>query len=121
MEAGAVRLRDVRGPTVRSRYGWKRFFRVLWHMAKADLQARYEAPILGYAWSVLEPLILAGILYLAFTRFIRFGGEIENYQALLIFNVMLFLFFSQSTSRTVKVFVSKRNIIRKVEVPLLIP
>jgi ABC-2 type transport system permease protein len=119
MEAGTADLRDMRGPSALSHGGWRRFLRVLARMAKSDFQLRYERPALGYIWSLLSPLLLAGVLYLAFTRFVRFGGSIPNYPLLLIFNITLFYFFSQSTSRSVQSFVQKQSITRKVEFPLL--
>ena len=88
-------------------------------MAKSDFQSRYTQPVLGYVWSLLGPLLLAGVLYLAFTRFLRFGGEIQNYPLLLIFDVMIFSYFPQATSRAVPSFVQQQNITRKVEFPLL--
>jgi ABC-2 type transport system permease protein len=119
MEAGTVNLRDVRGPSAGSRHGWRRFIRLVWHMARGDLQAQYEAPTLGYLWTLLAPLLMAMVLYVAFTRVVRFGDQIENYAGLLILNIMLFFTFSQGTARTLTSFVSKRNIIQTAECPLL--
>lgn len=119
MEARTADLRDVRGPSGLSGGGWSRFLKLLWRMAKSDFQLRYTQPVLGYVWSLLGPLLLAGVLYLAFTRFLRFGGEIQNYPVLLIFDVMIFSYFSQATSRAVPSFVQRQNITRKVEFPLL--
>ncbi len=127
MEATTAPLRDVagsetreqRGPSAIGSGGWPRFWRLLWVTSKAELQLKYEQPALGYAWSLLGPLLLAGVLYLAFTRFIRFGGDIQNYPLLLIFNIMLFQLFRSGTGRAVASFLRKQTLTRKVEFPLL--
>ena len=109
----------MRGPSALGSGGRRRFLRLLWITARAEFQLKYEQPLLGYAWSLLGPLLLAGVLYLAFTRFLRFGGDIEHYPLLLIFNIMLFDFFRSGSGRAVTSFLRKQNLTRKVEFPLL--
>ena len=119
MEAGSFDLRDMHGPSALSSGGWRRFLRLLWRMAKSDFQLRYEQPAFGYVWSLLGPLLLAGVLYLAFTRFVRFGEEIPNYPVLLIFNIMMFFLFAQGVGSAIKSFLQKQHLTRKMEFPLL--
>jgi ABC-2 type transport system permease protein len=116
---GGGEPRELRGPSAIGSAGWWRFFRLLWITARAEFQLKYEQPILGYAWSLLGPLLLAGVLYLAFTRFIKFGGDIPNYPLLLIMNIMFFEFFRSGVGRGVTSFLRKQNLTRKVEFPLL--
>ena len=40
--------------------------------------------------TLLAPLLLFAVLYVAFTRVVRFGGAIEHYASLLLFNIMPF-------------------------------
>lgn len=122
MEAGTstIGLRDLHGPSALSAGGWRRFWRVLWQMTKSDFQLRYSQPVLGYVWPLLGPLIYAMVLYIAFTRFVRFGGEVNHYVALLVFNILTFQFFVAGASSAARSFVGKQNLTRKVEFPMLV-
>ena len=88
-ESSTLELRPIRGP---SAFGGeaRRFWNLIWLTAAADYKTRYLNSWLGYAWSLLRPLLFFAVLYVVFTRVVRFGGEIENYAALLLLNIMLF-------------------------------
>jgi ABC-2 type transport system permease protein len=116
--AAAVELRDIRGPSVLGG-GWRRFWRLSWRMARTDFVLRYHGSVLGYAWSLMNPLLLFGVLYLAFTEVLRFGDQIDYFPALLLLNLMLFQFFSEVTSRSVISIVTSENLVRKMEFPRL--
>jgi ABC-2 type transport system permease protein len=113
-----LELQKVRGPSALSG-GWRRFFRLSWQLARTDFSLRYHGSVLGYIWSLLNPLLYFGVLYLAFTRVIRIGGRVEDYPAILLFNLMLFLFFAEATSRAVTSIVAGENLVRKTEFPRL--
>jgi ABC-2 type transport system permease protein len=50
--------------------------RVLWLLVTRDLKVKYAGSALGYFWSVLEPLMLAGVYWFIFTKLItRSIGE----------------------------------------------
>jgi len=48
-------------------------------LAIHETKLRYFGSVLGYFWSLLRPLMLFTVLYLAFTQFIRFGSHIPHY------------------------------------------
>jgi ABC-2 type transport system permease protein len=118
-ESDAVELRPIRGP---SAFGGdaRRFWNLIWLTAAADYRARYLNSWLGYAWSLLRPLLFFLVLYLVFTRVIRFGGQIENYAALLLFNIMLFQFFQDATSSAVRCVVQRESVVRKMQFPRIV-
>jgi ABC-2 type transport system permease protein len=45
--------------------------RILWLLVSRDLKVKYAGSALGYLWSVLEPLIQAGIYWFIFTKMIH--------------------------------------------------
>jgi ABC-2 type transport system permease protein len=114
----APELREIRGPAALTGDA-KRFWRLLWHMAKSDFKLKYQGSILGYLWSLASPLMLFGILYLVFTEVVRFGG-VENYAAVLIINIMLFQFFGEATSSAMTSIVWRETLVRKMEFPRLV-
>jgi ABC-2 type transport system permease protein len=112
-------LRTIRGP---SAFGGdrRRFFNLLWLTAAADFKTRYLSSWLGYAWSLLRPLLYFGVLYLVFTRVIRFGGQVENYAALLLLNIMLFQFFQDATGTALRSVVQRESLVRKMQFPRIV-
>lgn len=97
-----------------------RFGRLLWHMAKTDFKLKYQGSAFGYLWSLLSPLLMFSVLYLVFTRVIRFGDEIPNYAAVMLLNLMLFQFFSEATSRSMVSIVQREGVVRKMDFPRLV-
>ena len=41
---------------------------LIWVLVCRDLNARYRASVLGFFWSFVKPLVLAGIFYIAFVK-----------------------------------------------------
>ncbi len=97
-----------------------RFWTLLWLTSKVEFRLRYHGSILGYLWTLLHPLLFFGVIYLFFSRVIKFGGTIDHYAVMLLLNIMLFMFFSQSTSGSVTSLVSRERMLRTTEFPRLV-
>jgi ABC-2 type transport system permease protein len=110
---------EIRGP---SAFGgeWRRFWNLVWLTAAAEYRTRYLHSWLGYGWSLLRPLLLFAVLYLVFSQVIRFGGSVENYAALLLFNIMLFQFFSDATTSAVRCVAQRESLVRKMQFPRIV-
>lgn len=119
LPAGPPGLRELHGPGAVGR-DWRRFLRLLWRMTKLDWAVRYQRSVLGYAWTILGPLLYAVVLYFGFSRVLRFGGDIEHYQMVLILGIMLFSGFTDGAARGMQSLISNGNLIRQVEVPRLV-
>jgi ABC-2 type transport system permease protein len=77
--------------------------------------------VLGYLWSLLNPLLMFGILYFVFSVFMRFGG-VEHYQVYLLSGIMLWGFFSETTNSGMMSLLNKSSLLNKVNFPrILIP
>ena len=55
----------------------KRNKALLRELVVTDFKLRYQNSALGYAWSLLKPLGMFGVLYVVFTQIFRFGDEKE--------------------------------------------
>jgi len=84
-----------------------------------DFKLRYSHSILGYLWSLLNPLLLFGVLYFVFSVFMRFGG-IEHYQIYLLSGIILWSFFSETTSSGMMSLMTKSSLLNKVYFPRII-
>jgi ABC-2 type transport system permease protein len=118
-QAEPTELRDVTGPSALGG-GTKRFFELLWLMALTEFKRTYFGTVLGYVWSLLRPLILFAVLLFVFTRIFRLGSDVPNYPVLLLFNIVLFGFFQESTTTAVTSVVAQEGIVRKTQFPRLV-
>jgi len=115
----AVSLREVKGPSAVGG-GWKRFGELLYLVSVTEFKKTYFGTVLGYAWSLLRPLLLFAVLLFVFTKFIRVGSGVPHYPVLLLMNVVLFGFFSESTGASVLSVVSQEGVVRKTQFPRLV-
>jgi ABC-2 type transport system permease protein len=119
VEAVGAELREVRGPSALGG-GWRRFFELLYLMSVTEFKRAYFGTVLGYVWSLVRPLMLFGVLLLVFTQVFRLGSQVPNYPVLLLFNLVLFTFFQESTAQAVTSVVSQESIVRKTQFPRLV-
>lgn len=94
---------------------------LLLNYVRKDLKERYVGSIIGFYWSVINPLILLGIYTFVFTVIfkVRFsdGGSI-GHAALYIFCAMIpWMAFSDSVNRSASVLIDHGNLIKKVMFP----
>lgn len=87
-------------------------------LAVTDFKLRFFGSVLGYFWQLVRPLLLFGVLYIVFTKFIRIGGDVNFYPVLLLTNIVLFTFFSEGTGAVTSL-LDRENLVRKVQFPLL--
>jgi ABC-2 type transport system permease protein len=114
-----VERREIHGPSALGG-GWRRFWSLLWLQSVTEFKSTYHGTALGYLWSLARPLMLFGILLVVFTQVFRLGSEVPNYPVLLLFNVMLFTFFSEATGQGVTSVVRQENIVRKMQFPRMV-
>lgn len=87
-------------------------------LVSKDLTVRYKRSLLGVWWTLLNPLLTAGVMLLIFgTIFNRFAMEGENYAVYLLSGVMFMTFFSQGVLATGSAIKGASGILSKVYVP----
>jgi ABC-type polysaccharide/polyol phosphate export permease len=82
-----------------------------------DLTVRYKRSALGVWWTVLNPLLLSGILWLIFGQFFRFPTPGVPYIVYLLSGVLLATFFAQAVVASGSAIVNSASILSKVYVP----
>jgi ABC-2 type transport system permease protein len=113
------RAREIRGPSAYGG-GWRRFWNLTWLIAITDYRLTYFGSVLGYLWALMRPLLLFGVLYLVFSRFLRFGHDIPHYRDLLLANIVLYTFFAESTGNAVRAVVDRESLVRKMHFPRMV-
>ena len=117
-ESAEPQLRDVRGPSALGG-GFKRFVELTLLLATTEFKRTYFGTALGYLWSVGRPLLLFAVLVEVFTHIFRFGSTIPHYPVFLLFNMVLFGYFSEATTMAVPSIVGQEGIVRKTQFPRL--
>ncbi len=98
--------------------------RALWHRRRAvqllvtrDLKVRYASSALGYLWSVLEPLLLAGIYWFIFTQvFTRTVGA-EPYLVFLLAGLLPWTWFNGAVTDAARALHTEAKLVRSTNVP----
>jgi ABC-2 type transport system permease protein len=90
---------------------------LLGELVRTDFKLRYQGSVLGYAWSLLRPLLLFLILYTVFVKFLKIGRGIPHYPIILLLGIVLWNFFSEMTSISLSSIVMRGDLIRKIRIP----
>jgi ABC-2 type transport system permease protein len=112
-------MREVKGPSAVGG-DWRRFFALTWVIAKKDYKLSYFGSVLGYLWSLMQPLLFFGVLYLVFAVILDYSKGIKDFPVLLLMNIVLFGFFQASTSGAVTSVVIRESLVRKMHFPRLV-
>lgn len=90
---------------------------LLRELVVTDFKLRYQGSVLGYAWSLLRPLMLFLILYIVFVKFLRLGDGVPHFPIYLLLGIVLWSFFSEMTSQSLSSIVARGDLIRKIRIP----
>ncbi len=113
--------RQIRGPSAFGG-GLRRALYLTWIIGLTEYRLTYFGSALGYLWSLMRPLMLFGVLYVVFSQIVDFGDDIVNYPMLLLFNIVLFNFFADASTKAVTSVVDREAIVRKMHFPgMVIP
>lgn len=83
--------------------------------ALSDLKLRYRNSVLGFFWSLLEPLLIFIVLYVVFSYLMRF--QIAHYQLFLLLGIIIWRFLEEGTTMSMNSIVGKPSLIKKVYFP----
>jgi len=88
---------------------------LIWVLAWVEFKQRYKNSVLGYFWSLLEPLLMFGILYIVFSNLMRV--QVEYYQLFLLQGIIMWSFFARSTTASLMAIAGKQQLVKKVYFP----
>lgn len=81
-----------------------------------DLKARYRGSILGFFWSLVNPLLLLGVYTLVFTQFFP-QQVVSPYPLFLFAGILPWTFFSAATLESTSSISANAGLIKKVMFP----
>ncbi|MHA6668941.1 ABC transporter permease [Homoserinimonas sp. A447] len=96
---------------------FERYRHSLWLLTVRDLRVRYSTSALGYVWSILDPLVMAGIYWFVFTQvFERPVGE-EPYIVFLLTALLPWMWFNGAVSDSTRAFLREAKLVRSTKIP----
>ena len=96
---------------------FERYRQALWLLTKRDLRVRYSTSLLGYFWSILDPLVMAAIYWFVFTQvFDRTVGE-QPYIVFLLTALLPWMWFNGAVADSTRAFLREAKLIRSTKIP----
>lgn len=90
---------------------------LLSELVRTDFKLRYQGSVLGYAWSLLRPLLIFVILYVVFVKFLRLGSGVPHFPIYLLLGIVIWNFFNEMTVQSLTSIVGRGDLIRKIHIP----
>ena len=97
---------------------WK-FKGILFNFAISDLKIRYRNSVLGLVWSLIEPLLMLGVLFFVFSTMFKF--EIENFPIYLLLGIICYNFFKNGTTFALNSLTNRSALMTQIYFPRAIP
>lgn len=95
----------------------ERYRHSLWLLTLRDLRVRYSTSVLGYVWSILDPLVMSGIYWFVFTQvFHRTVGDIP-YIVFLLSALLPWMWFNGAVGDCTRAFLRDAKLIRSTKIP----
>lgn len=80
-----------------------------------EIKLKYKRSTLGFAWSVLNPLLMMGVMTIVFSTL--FKSNINNFPVYLILGQVIFNFFAEATNAAMGSVIANASLINKVYIP----
>jgi ABC-2 type transport system permease protein/lipopolysaccharide transport system permease protein len=91
---------------------------VLWQLVHQFLTLRYRRTLLGYLWTLLNPLLMMSVTAVVFATLFNLG--LADYAVFLFAGMVPWNFFSMTTSQACTSFVQNEGLIKKIYLPKII-
>lgn len=96
--------------------------RIRWELlsslVRKDLKVKYQGSVLGFVWSLANPLFMLGIYYVIFAIVLKNG--VPNFHVYLMAGLLAFSAFNQGVSGASGSVVGNAGLVKKVRFPLLV-
>ena len=100
------------------RRGLVQFWPVIQNMVIQELRVRYQRSMLGFVWTLLNPILMMGTIALAFSEIL--DVPLATYAVYLFAGMVPWGFFSGSLNECAYCIISNEGLIRKIYLPKLV-
>jgi ABC-2 type transport system permease protein len=98
----------------------RRFVNLTLTLANTDFKLTYFGSALGYVWSLMQPLLLFGVLLVVFTKIFHVGAKIPHFAVMLLAAIIFWNFFVLVTTNCVTCLLAREGLLRKMRFPRLV-
>jgi ABC-2 type transport system permease protein len=98
----------------------RRFVELTLTLARTEFKLRYFGSALGYAWSLMRPLMFFGVIYVVFTQIFSIGNGVPHYGVYLLTGIVLWTYFGEATAGAVQCLLQREALLRKVRFPRMV-
>jgi len=88
---------------------------LFFQLVSRDIKLKYRRSVLGYIWSMLNPLLTMIVMYMVFSNLFKF--DIVNFPIYLLIGQLLFNFMSGSISHSLTSVFDNAGLLKKIFVP----
>lgn len=92
-----------------------RYRDLLRNLVARDLSVKYKGSVLGFAWSLLHPLIMAAVYTVAFRYILSI--QVERFPVFLLSGLLPWMFFAGAVSQATGAVADNGTLVRKVAFP----
>ena len=92
---------------------------ILFNFAISDLKIRYRNSVLGIFWSLIEPLLMLGVLFVVFSTMFKF--EIPNFPIYLLVGIVCYNFFKNGTVFALNSLSNRSTLMTQIYFPRSVP
>lgn len=92
---------------------------LIWNFAISDLKIRYRNSVLGFFWTVLEPLLMLAVLYIVFTNI--FKSQIDHFGMFLLLGIIMWNMFTRGTEIGLNSIIGRSSLVTQIYFPREIP
>jgi lipopolysaccharide transport system permease protein len=96
----------------------RHFYELTFLMVRREMIVRYRGTLLGYIWSILNPLVFALVYFVAFKHILRI--PVENYAVFLLTGLFPWLWMSNALNSGTKGFQTYQAVLKSGAVPAVI-
>lgn len=93
---------------------------VIQNMVVQELRIRYHRSVLGFLWTLVNPIMMMVSLTLVFSRVLMRGSNPKEYALYLFAGMLPWTMFQVAVSESAFCIIQNENLIRKIYVPKLI-
>lgn len=93
----------------------RRFMPLLQNLISRDLKVKYRRSVLGFLWSILNPLLMALVLNIVFAKLFRF--QVEYFATYYLIGSLMFNFVVECTTGSMMSVINAAPLIKKVYIP----
>jgi lipopolysaccharide transport system permease protein len=84
-------------------------------LAMSEFRLRYKNSILGFLWSLIEPLLILTVLYIVFTNLMQVN--VKHYQLFLLIGIISWNMLTRGTTMSLNSILGKPSLVKKVYFP----